>query len=276
MSQINTHLNHIATQIRRSSLQMITEAGSGHPGGALSAADLMVALYFGQTMQYRPEQPDWEDRDRFILSAGHLSAALYATLAMAQVIPARTLAMFRQFSSQLQGHPHRGSLPGIETTTGSLAQGFSVAVGMAMGFKLQHRLNHVYCLMGDGEQAEGQVWEAAAVAAKFNLVNLICLIDRNGMEENGPTDKVMPQGNLARRYAELGWRVQEIDGHNFDQILAALYAARTGAGDPQMIVANTIMGKGVGFMETDGYQWHGKALSDAQLKTALEDLGPQS
>lgn len=179
MSRDLAQLRQSARHIRRQSLQMTTRAGSGHPGGSLSSADILAAIYLGDVLKHRPTDPAWQERDRFVLSAGHLAPALYAVMAEAGYFPDTELATLRQFGSRLQGHPHLGSLPGIETSTGSLGQGFSVAVGMALGFKLQHQLNHVYCLMGDGEQGEGQIWEAAAVAGKFGLVNLICVIDQN-------------------------------------------------------------------------------------------------
>lgn len=272
MSRDVSLLGQLATQIRCSALQMTTQAGSGHPGGSLSSADLMAALLAGDVVRHRPSDPQWLERDRFVLSAGHLGPAWYAGLAHVGYFPVEELMTLRQFGSRLQGHPHLGSLPGIETSTGSLGQGFSVAVGMALGFKLQHQLNHVYCLMGDGEQGEGQVWEAASAAGKYGLVNLICAIDQNGMQENGPTAEILPHGDLRVRYEALGWRVQVIDGHNMIQILDAFDAARAGTSQPQLIVAQTVMGKGVRFMEADGYKWHGKALNQEQLEQAIIEL----
>ncbi len=263
-----TTLEEKARQIRCDTLRMIQTAGSGHPGGSLSAVDILVALYYSK-MQLYPDPQD-ENRDRFVLSKGHANPPYYAILADKHYFPREELLHLRRLHSILQGHPDSKRCPGVDCSTGSLGQGLSIAVGMALGFKLNKKSCHVYVLTGDGELQEGICWEALLAAAKYKLDNLTVLVDWNGLQLDGPTEEIMSLGNLAAKMSAFGLDVQTVDGHDYDQLLAAL--DRTTAGQAQCILCRTIKGKGVSFMENQ-VEWHGKAPTEEQLSQALAELG---
>lgn len=270
-----TELTEIAQTIRRSIIVMLAQAGSGHPGGALGMADIFTALYFA-VAHHDPQNPAWDERDYILLSNGHICPVLYATLAEAGYFPFEELFTLRQLGSRLQGHPHRGSLPGIENTSGPLAQGLSQACGLALSLKRQGKPNHVFCLMSDGEQQEGQVWEAYLFAAKYQLTNLTVIIDRNNIQIDGTTDSVMPLGSLAAKLQAFDWQTQEINGNNFREVLPALQNAkdqqlRAETQKPLCIIAHTTPGKGVTFMEGK-YQWHGTPPTKEQAEEAVAEL----
>lgn len=268
-----TELERRANDMRIDIVRMIAEAGSGHPGGSLSAADILTALYFGGVMEHDPEHPEREDRDRFILAKGHAAPALYAALAQAGYFPREELMTLRKLGSRLQGHPDSNQVPGVEVSTGSLGQGLSIAAGAAAGLKLDGRAETVFTLLGDGECQEGQVWEAAMFAAHRNLDNLVAIIDRNGLQIDGCTEDVCDPGDLARKFEAFGWNVSEVDGHDIPALVASLSAAKTARnGHPCALVAHTVKGKGVSFMEGQA-GWHGKAPNAEQLEQALADLG---
>jgi len=259
-----------ARVIRRHIIEMLGEAGSGHPGGSLSAADIVTALYFKE-MRLDPTRPDWPDRDRFVLSKGHAAPVLYAALAERGYFPTEELATLRKLGSRLQGHPDMKKLPGVEISTGSLGQGLSVANGMALAARLDGRDYRVYALLGDGEIQEGQVWEAAMAAAYYALENLAVFIDYNGLQIDGPVNEVLAPEPVPEKWRAFGWHVVEIDGHDFRQILAALAEGRHTRGQPTAIVARTVKGKGVSFME-NRVDWHGVAPKGDQIVQALKEL----
>lgn len=259
-----------AREIRLRVLNMIYKAQSGHPGGSLSEAEVLAALYFDQ-MRVRPEEPSWPDRDRFVLSKGHACPGLYAALAMKGFIGMEHLDTLRQFGSILQGHPVMQKVPGLDMTTGSLGQGLSVACGMAIGLRRSHSPARVYVLLGDGECDEGQVWEAAMTAAKYGLGNLCAIVDHNGLQNDSTTCVVQPQENIAERFASFGWRTETIDGHDAWQILDALDEAKRHNGKPTLILARTVKGKGVSYME-NVVAWHGMAPDEAQYAAAVREL----
>ncbi len=246
-----------ANEIRQSIIEMLIEAGSGHTAGPLGMADIFTLLYFN-VMKHDPARPDWEDRDRLILSNGHICPVLYATLAHRGYFPVEELLTLRKFGSRLQGHPHRTALPGIETTSGPLGSGLSQAVGMAIGLRMTnpYTSQYVYCLMSDGELQEGQTWEAAMLAGNQELHNLIVIIDRNGIQIDGDTEDVMPLEPLREKFEAWNFDVQEVDGHNFDMIQDAIGKAQAVYSQPSVIIAHTIPGKGVDIFERD-YRWHG-------------------
>ena len=264
-------LNEITCSIRKDIVSMIHGAKSGHPGGSLSAVEILTALYFDE-MNIDPTNPKMEDRDRFVLSKGHAAPVLYATLAQKGYFDKEELKGLRKMGRMLQGHPDMKGTPGVEMSTGSLGQGFSVACGMAMASKLDNAPWRVYALLGDGECQEGIVWEAAMSAAHYKLDNMTAFLDYNGLQIDGNTDDVMSLGSIVDKFKAFGWNVIEIDGHDFDQIFAALDMAKSTVGQPTMIVAKTIKGKGVSFMENQA-GWHGNAPSDEHLRIALEELG---
>ena len=264
-------LNEIASVIRKEIVTMIHKAKSGHPGGSLSAVEILTALYFDE-MNINPANPKMEDRDRFVLSKGHAAPALYATLAERGYFEKSELEGFRKYKSMLQGHPDMNKVPGVEMSTGSLGQGFSVACGMAMASKLDDALWNVYVLLGDGEIQEGIVWEAAMSAAHYKLDNLIAILDYNGLQIDGETSKVMNINPVENKFKAFGWNVITIDGHDYDQIFAALDIAKSTVEKPTMIIAKTIKGKGVSFMENEA-KWHGSAPNDLELRQALSALG---
>ncbi len=270
MEKIVAELTEKAREIRRHIVRMVAEAGSGHPGGSLSAADIVTALYFNQ-MRLDPVRPDWPDRDRFVLSKGHAAPVLYAALAERGYFPVAELSTLRKLGSRLQGHPDMRKLPGVEMSTGSLGQGLSAANGMALAARLDGRDYRVYALLGDGECQEGQVWEAAMAAAHYALENLTAIVDFNGLQIDGPVSEVMSTEPLPDKWRAFGWHVLEIDGHDFGQILPALEKARSAGGRPTAIVARTVKGKGVSFME-HGVDWHGVAPKGDQVAQALAEL----
>jgi transketolase len=259
-----------ATEIRSSIIEMLLEAGSGHSAGPLGMADIMTALYF-EIMNLNPDKPDWPDRDRLVLSCGHLAPLLYATLAHRGYMSKEELLTLRKIDSRLEGHPNRLVLPGVETSSGPLGQGLSQAVGMALASKMDDKKWRVYAVLSDGEHNEGQTWEAIMLAAKYELHNLTVVIDRNNIQIDGFTEDVMPLGSLADKYRSFGWYVLEVDGHNFEEILGAFRHARAVFEKPTVIVAHTIPGKGVDFMEGD-YRWHGQSPKTDQAKLALREL----
>lgn len=264
-------LKEIARDIRVDIIKETYHAGSGHPGGSLSAADIMTVLYFNE-MNIDPANPKKEDRDKFILSKGHATPVLYATLAHRGFFPKEELATFRKLGSKLQGHPDMKKVPGVEMSTGSLGQGFSVAVGMALADKLDQRPARIYALLGDGELQEGLVWEAAMAAAHYKLDNLTIFVDWNGLQIDGNNDDVMTVTPVDEKFKSFGFHVIRIDGHNMEEIVAALAQARETKGKPTAIVAKTSKGKGVSFMENNA-GWHGKAPNEEEAKKAVAELG---
>lgn len=264
-------LNEIANVIRKDIVSMICKSKSGHPGGSLSAVEILTALYFDQ-MNIDPTNPKMEDRDRFVLSKGHAAPALYATLSERGYFNKEELNHLRQIGSMLQGHPDMKKIPGVEMSTGSLGQGFSVACGMAMAAKLDNAPWNVYALLGDGEVQEGIIWEAAMSAAHYKLDNMIAFLDYNGLQIDGDVESVMNINPIEDKFKTFGWNVITIDGHDFDQIFAALDMAKDTVDKPTMIIAKTIKGKGVSFMENQA-SWHGSAPSEEQLQQALSELG---
>jgi len=266
------NLKESATNVRRNILKMIHNAKSGHPGGSLSCADILTVLY--KKSLNIPKQWDkdknFSSRDRFILSKGHSSPALYAVLAEIGIIPENELSTFRKINSKLQGHPAKGYIDGIEASTGSLGQGLSLACGISLGLKLDKNPANVVVYLGDGELQEGSCWEAFMQASHRNLDNLIAIIDRNNLQIDGCTEDVMSLGNVEAKIKEFGWETLEINGHDYNEIYNAIETAKK-ASRPFAIIAKTIKGKGVSFMENQA-GWHGKAPNDEQLKQALEEL----
>lgn len=263
-------LEEIALRLRKDIINMVWAGKSGHPGGSLSATELLTYLFFKE-MRLRPREPHWPDRDRFVLSKGHAAPILYATLARRGYYSPELLSGLRQLGSPLQGHPHYGALPGIEMSTGSLGQGGSTAVGMALGNRLDGRDSRVFCLWGDGELQEGLVWESAMAAAHYKLDNLTGFIDWNGLQIDGKITDIMNPEPIDEKFRAFGWHVLLIDGHSFQEIEGAIEEAKTVKGQPTMIVMKTIKGKGVSFME-DQAGWHGSAPNDQQRQQALEEL----
>ena len=269
-SQRLVFLQEKARAARRDIVTMVHRANSGHVGGSLGAADLMVALYH-EAMRIDPSRPDWLERDRFVLSKGHCTPVLYAVLAQRGYFPAADLATFRRPGSHLQGHPYQPKTPGVDASTGTLGLGLSTACGLALGAKLRGRPHYTYVLCGDGEQQEGQIWEAAMFANKYHLDRLIAFTDRNRLQTDGDTEDVMPLDPLVDKWRAFGWNAWEIDGHDFTQILDSIARAKTERGRPTMIVANTIKGKGVSFME-HGVSWHGTPPNADECTRALAEL----
>jgi len=263
-------LQKIANEIRILIIKSLVKAGSGHSGGPLGMADVFTALYFNSA-NIKPDNPDWEDRDRVVLSNGHICPVFYATLAKRGYFPIEELATLRKFESRLQGHPHRGALPGIENTSGPLGEGLSQAIGMALVGKMDKKDFYVYCLTSDGEHQEGNTWEAAMLAPKYKLNNLIQIIDRNYIQIDGRTTDVMPLDPLKEKYLSFGWHVIEIDGNNISEIINAIEKAKKVTDKPIFILANTVPGKGVSFMEND-YTWHGKPPTEEEAEKALAEL----
>ena len=265
-------LEKIAVKVRRSIILSLEKAGSGHAAGPLGLSDIMTALYFA-VLRIRPDEPDWDDRDLFVLSNGHCAPVLYAVMAERGFFPKEELATLRKFGSRLQGHPERKSLPGLETTSGPLGCGLSQAAGMAYNLQYLEPQVHrfVYCMMGDGELNEGNIWEAAMFAGKYQLSQLIGIIDRNNIQISGSTEDVMPLEDLKGKWESFGWQVKEIDGHNMESIIEAMSMARAITNRPSVIIAHTIPGKGVDFMEYD-YRWHGMAPDKEQARQALDKL----
>ena len=266
-----SELNKKARKIRREVIRMLTSAGSGHPGGSLSAVDIFIALYFCE-MQFDPKDPCWPDRDRFILSKGHAAPVLYAVLAEMGYFPKEELMTLRQVNSRLQGHPDCRLVPGVEMSTGSLGQGLSVANGLALGLKLDKKKSRVYVLLGDGEIQEGQVWEAAMTASHYKNDNLTAIIDRNGLQIDGHTEEIMGVDPITDKWKAFGWEVFEVDGHNIAEIAEACEKAKQVKNKPTIIVAYTVKGKGVSFMEGK-LNYHGVAPTKEEEIKALKELG---
>lgn len=270
--QRKLELEKTANEIRQSIIELLLAAGSGHTAGPLGMADVFTVLYF-HTLRQDPNNPSWEDRDRLVLSNGHICPVLYATMAYAGYFPKEELMTLRKFGSRLQGHPHREFLPSLETSSGPLGEGLSQAVGMAIADSMSgHRgARRIVCLMSDGELEEGETWEAAMLAGKRKLFNLVALIDRNNIQIDGFTEDVMPLEPLRAKWEAFNWYVLEIDGHNMDEIAAAFDEARSIYEKPTMIIAHTIPGKGVEEFERD-FHWHGKPPNEEQAKMALAEL----
>ncbi|SCY48812.1 transketolase [Alkaliphilus peptidifermentans] len=269
--KMNESLKKTATSIRKSIIEMLAESGSGHPGGSLSTADILTVLYF-HVMKTDPQNPKWEDRDRFVLSKGHGAPVLYATLVEKGFFPKEELLKLRKIDAMLQGHPDMKGTPGVEMSTGSLGQGFSASCGMAIANKLDKRDSRVYALLGDGELQEGLVWEAAMAAAHFKLDNLTAIIDYNGLQIDGPNEEVMGINPLADKFKAFNWNVIECDGHDFEELIKAFEEAKNTKNSPTVIIAKTVKGKGVSFMENQ-VGWHGNAPKKEEAEKALEELG---
>ena len=263
-------LKDIAKQMRADIVTMLAAAGSGHPGGSLSACDIIAVLYFDK-MNIDPENVEWPDRDRFVLAKGHAAPALYAALAERGFFPREDLVTLRKSYSHLQGHPNMNTTPGVEMSTGSLGQGLSVANGMALAGRLDNRDYYVYCPMGDGEIQEGQVWEAAMSASHYGLDHVIAFVDHNHLQIDGNNDDVMTVNPIEDKFRAFGWNVMTIDGHDYQAISDAIDAAKAQKGKPTVIVAETIKGKGVSFMENQ-VGWHGVAPTQEQAEKALAEI----
>ncbi len=263
-------LEETANKIRESIIEMLEEAGSGHSAGPLGMADVFTAFYF-HILKHDPKNPDWPDRDRLVLSNGHICPVQYAALAYAGYFSVEELKTLRKINSRLQGHPHRGSLPGLETTSGPLGSGLSQAIGMALAAKLDKKKYRVYAFLSDGEHDEGNLWEAVMFAGKNKISNLTALIDRNNIQIDGFTNDVMPLEPLKEKYESFGWHVLEINGHSFEQIVDAVNEAKVIHEKPAVIIAHTIPGRGVSFMEND-YLWHGKPPTKEEAIKALKEL----
>jgi transketolase len=272
-AQTVEQLTETARLMRRHIVEMTTEAGSGHPSSAFSCVEIVAALYLGGIMRHDPRDPRWAERDRFIMSKGHGCPAQYAAMALAGYFPPAQLMTLRKLGSPLEGHPNMRRLPGLEASTGSLGQGLSIGLGMALAARLDGASWRAWVLLGDGEIDEGQVWEAALAAAKYGTDNLIAIVDANTAQQTGYTRDVLPTEPKAEKWRAFGWEVQEIDGHDFQAVLPALHrAAEGGSGRPQAIIARTLKGKGVSFVERD-YAYHGKPLTREEMARALEELG---
>src|SRR5260221_8690755 len=248
-------LEMTANLIRQDCIKMVTEAGSGHTAGPLGMADIFTALFF-EVAKLDPEKPDWEERDRIVLSNGHICPVLYATMAHRGFFSTKELMTLRKLGTRLQGHPHRSALPGLETTSGPLGSGISQASGMAYGLRMDGKKNWVFGLTSDGEHDEGNTWEAVLFAGKYKLANLIVFMDRNNIQIDGYTEEVMPLEDIRKKYEAFNWHVLEINGHNFEEIVNAVETAKAQENKPTMIIAHTIPGKGVDFME-NRFEWHG-------------------
>ena len=273
--QKQKYLKEIAAKVRARTLISVHHAAGGHVGGPLSCTDILVALYF-HVLNIDPTRPDWEDRDRFILSKGHSTIALYAVLAERGFFPVDELTTFDAIDSRLQGHPDMTKTPGIDMSSGSLGQGISPAIGMAIGAKLLNKSFQTYVIIGDGESQEGQIWEAAFVAARYQLGNLTVVLDYNGLQQFGwhKTGEHMltPIENPGQKWQAFGWNVIEINGHDFKQIVDAIHQAQQISEKPSIIIAHTTKGKGVSFIE-DQFEWHARVPSDTELEKALIELG---
>jgi len=265
-------LEQKAQEIRMDIIRMLEEAGSGHSAGSLGMADILTALYF-DILNIDPKRPDWDERDIFLLSNGHTVPVQYAAMAHAGYFDRKELLTLRDFGSRLQGHPERKLLPGLENTSGPLGSGLSQACGMSLAMRMdgvQHK-RWIYVLMGDGELNEGNVWEAIMLASKYKLFNIVGIVDRNNIQIDGPTEVVMPLEDLRDKWEAFGWQVQEVDGHNIENLIDACSMARAITEKPSVIIAHTIPGKGVDFMEYD-FKWHGTPPDKQQAKKALREL----
>ena len=261
----------MARRVRRHIIEMVTEAQSGHPGGSLSAVEILCTLYF-RVLRHDPERPDWPDRDRFILSKGHATPVLYAMLAEAGYFPVEELLSFRKLNSRLQGHSKIDTAPGVEMSAGSLGQGLSYSIGQCLAGRLDGKDYRVYCLLGDGECQEGQTWEALMCAPFYHLDNLVAIIDRNGIQNDWFVKETMDLEPLDAKLTAFGWHVIGADGHDFSSLSSAFDEAKTVRGKPAAIIARTVKGKGVSFMENNP-DWHGKAPTKEQAQQALAEIG---
>ena len=259
-----------ANAIRETIIDTLVVAGSGHSAGPLGMADIFTAFYF-HILKHNPKKPDWSERDRLVLSNGHICPVQYATLAHAGYFPMEELKTLRKINSRLQGHPHRGSLPGVETTSGPLGSGLSQAIGLALAARLDKKKHRIYCLMSDGEHDEGNTWEAVMFAGKNRLNNLTAVIDRNNIQIDGFTENIMPLEPFREKYESFGWHVLEVDGHNIEHFVDAVNEAKAIYEKPTVIIAHTIPGKGVSFMEND-YLWHGKPPTKDEAAVAIKEL----
>lgn len=269
-SLTQTEMEEKSKQLRKKILTMLYQAGSGHSGGSLSCIDILSVLY-NQIMKHDPQEPNWPERDRFILSKGHVCPALYAVLADCGYFDPKALATLRKYGSILQGHPYMHKTPGVEVSSGSLGQGLSIAAGIALGAKMDGEPYRVYCLLGDGETQEGQVWEAAMAASHYQLDNLCAVVDYNGLQIDGKVEEVMNINPYNAKWAGFGWNVTEVDGHDLSGLEKAFGAARTTLDRPTVLIAHTVKGKGVSFMENNP-GWHGIAPDAEQLASALKEL----
>lgn len=264
-------LEKIAGEIRKDIIRTLERAGSGHSAGPLGLADIFTAMYF-DVLKHDPKKPDWDERDILVLSNGHCAPALYTAMAHAGYFDKKELSTLRQYGSRLQGHPERAKLPGLETTSGPLGSGLSQAVGMALALRMNNDVHRwVYAMLSDGEHDEGNTWEAVLLANKYKLSNLIAIVDRNNIQIDGPTEVVMPLDDLAEKYDAFGWHVIEIDGNNIGEFIDACALGRAIVEKPVVIIAHTIPGKGVDFMEND-FHWHGKPPNHEEAKKALHEL----
>ena len=271
MKKNKEELIEISKVIRRDIVEMLTESASGHPGGSLSAADIVTTLYFNE-LNIDPENPRWVDRDRFVLSKGHAAPVLYSALARRGFFDPKKLLTLRKTGSDLQGHPNMNDVPGVDMSTGSLGQGISAAVGMALAGKTDNKSYRVYALLGDGELEEGQVWEASMAAAHYKLDNMTIFVDFNGLQIDGDITKVMNPSPIDKKFEAFGWNVIVIDGHNYDEILDAIEKAKNHKGQPTAVICKTVKGKGVSFMENEA-SWHGTAPSKEQCAQAMKEIG---
>ncbi len=271
--QEKNQLQVLACKVRMGVIEGVHSAKSGHPGGSMSAADMFTYLYFRE-MNVDPSNPKWKDRDRFVLSKGHTAPGLYTALALKGFFPVEDMVTLRHIDSYLQGHPNMVTVPGVDMSTGSLGQGISCAVGMAIGLKLQGKSQRVYTLLGDGEIQEGQVWEACMSASHYDLDNLCVIVDNNGLQIDGNIKDVMSPYPIVDKFEAFGFHVETIDGHDFDQIEKAMNVARSTKGKPTAIVMKTVKGKGVSFMENQA-GWHGKGPNDAEYEQAMSELKAQ-
>lgn len=263
-------LEAIANKLRQDVIEMISHAGSGHIGGPLGLAEIVATFYF-HILNHNPKQPDWPDRDRLVVSNGHVCPIIYAAMARAGYFPLHELKTLRRLNSRLQGHPHRTALPGIETTSGPLGSGLSQAIGMALAARLDNKKCRVYCIASDGEHEEGNTWEAVMFAGKNRLNNVTVVIDRNNIQIDGFTENIMPLEPLRKKYESFNWHVLDIDGHNIEQFVDSIAEAKAIYEKPTVVIAHTIPGKGVSFMEGD-YLWHSKAFKPGEAERALKEL----
>jgi len=266
------HLTDLARTLRRDILEMTTEAGSGHPSSSFSSVEIMSVLYFGGVLQYDPKNPHWPERDRFILSKGHAAPILYAVLAEAGYFPKSELKTLRKYGSPLEGHPNMRRLAGVEASTGSLGQGLSIGLGQALAARSAERLYNVFVITGDGELEEGQVWEAAMAAANLKVGNLAVIVDNNRFQQTTAVSHLTDPTLYPEKWRAFGWKTVEINGHDLNEVHQALVESTEYTDGPFAIIAHTIKGKGLHFMETD-YTWHGRAVPKDQLAAALEEIG---
>lgn len=263
-------LQNLCNVARQHIISMIHKAGSGHPGGSLSGVELLVCLY-ENIMNHKPDEPEWPDRDRFILSKGHVTPLIYSVLSSAGYFDPEELMTFRQFGSRLQGHPHKSKLPGLDSSSGSLGQGLSIANGLALSSRMREKPYRVYCMMGDGELQEGQIWEAAMTSAQHKLDNICAIVDYNKVQLDGTLEEIKSMHPMVDKWKSFNWNVIEIDGHDIEEILGAFEEAQTVKGVPTVIVANTVKGKGISFMENEA-AWHGQAPDEEAYKRACAEL----